>query len=145
MKVLLYYLQSPKKYAKRAMCDKSDSLSLRDVETDAEEEEEEEGVEICICGPKPCRQDLKDTDELSLDSFEEAEVVNVSLWNSIVQKSNDKKSPYSEWVKEKKAAEPVGHLQNGPVEFLEKEIFPLLLPAMKTMLMQARDWDALKV
>lgn len=99
--------------------------------------------EDCICGPNSCRIDPKSSEDSSSD--EEMEFVNVSLWENILRQSEEKLAPYEEWLRERKALEPVAPPLNGPTEFLEKEIFPLLLPAMRIMLMQAREWDALEV
>ncbi|XP_046468135.1 IQ domain-containing protein K [Neodiprion pinetum] len=112
---------------------------LRSLSCDEDEQDDKE----CICGPNPCGFDSKSSKDSSLDSDDEVEVVNVSLWESILRQSEEKTAPYREWIKERNASEPAGKPQDSPADFLDQKIFPLLLPAMRTMLMQAQEWDAL--
>ncbi|XP_048514310.1 IQ domain-containing protein K-like [Athalia rosae] len=126
------------------MCD---SVSVNDFFFSEEEKEIELSEEDpdCLCGPRFCRSSVDSDENLSLDSVDDDEVVNVSLWESIFRKTEEKNVPYKEWLEEKNAAELTVPRHDGPAEFLDKEIFPLLLPAMKKMLEQARKWDALEI
>lgn len=68
-----------------------------------------------------------------------------NLWQSIIDEYEEKRARYTEWKKRKENSSIVVPYQDKPSNYLNKEIFPLLLPAMEKMLAEARRWDVLKV
>ena len=67
-----------------------------------------------------------------------------SLWERILQESEDNMSAYKQWYEEKHFQETIPTFQDESIDYLNKEVFPFLLPALKDMLILARQWNALK-
>lgn len=78
--------------------------------------------------------------ELRIDDKQEE-----NLWQSIVDEYEEKQSQYTEWKKEQESSAVVVPYQDVSSNYLNRKIFPLLLPAMENMLVEARRWDALRV
>ncbi|KAI4488941.1 hypothetical protein M0804_004439 [Polistes exclamans] len=68
-----------------------------------------------------------------------------NLWQSIIDEYEEKRARYTEWKKRKENSSIVVPYQDRPSNYLNKEIFPLLLPAMEKMLAEAHRWNVLKV
>ncbi|KAF7388829.1 hypothetical protein HZH66_009966 [Vespula vulgaris] len=78
--------------------------------------------------------------ELRIDDKQEE-----NLWQSIVDEYEEKQSQYTEWKKEQESSAVVVPYQDVSSNYLNRKIFPLLLPAMENMLVEARRWDALRI
>lgn len=78
----------------------------------------------------------------SIKSEEEAEY---SLWERVLQESGNNLSLYKQWWEEKVSQETEQSFQDGPGDYLNKNIFPILLLARKDILFQARQNNFLKV
>lgn len=99
--------------------------------------ENDDDVEQCQRAKSLSQRDLEDAHVN--DKQEE------NLWRSIVDEYEKKRSRYDEWKKEQESSSIVVPHHDGPSNYLNKKIFPLLLPAMENMLIEARRWDALRV
>ncbi|XP_063995589.1 IQ domain-containing protein K-like [Diachasmimorpha longicaudata] len=65
------------------------------------------------------------------------------LWETILEEFREEREQFDEWEKEQE--EP--RSEKTPceaVEYLNKEIFPVLLPAMEKMLKEAKKWNAIQ-
>lgn len=104
---------------------------------------ENSDVGFCDCGE-------------SSDSYEESEKLSISygesekseekltLWESILQESENQKTLILEWQKLNDNLE-LEKLPCESVKYLNKEVFPVLLPAMEKMLNEARKQNVIKV
>lgn len=110
------------------------------------------GNEIC----SGCFQDVENNDDVqcqraksfSQQDLEDSHVNDKreeNLWRSIIDEYEKKRSRYDEWKKEQEPSSIVVPHHDGASNYLNKKIFPLLLPAMENMLIEARRWDALRV
>ncbi|KAK2586800.1 hypothetical protein KPH14_011825 [Odynerus spinipes] len=99
-----------------ARCEKEESFDLGDAPIDKEEEEQQQ------------QQQQRN-----------------HLWRCIVDEYEKKRSKYTEWKIKLKNSSTTVPYHDGQSNYLNREIFLFLLPAMEEMLAEARRWDALRL
>ncbi|CAG2054060.1 unnamed protein product [Timema podura] len=68
-----------------------------------------------------------------------------SLWEEICSENEEIRHAVLESIDSKKVTEPKVPDTDGPVDYLNKEIFPILLPALEAVLTKAKEWDCLEI
>ncbi|XP_012271944.1 IQ domain-containing protein K [Orussus abietinus] len=76
---------------------------------------------------------------------EESKAKTPSLWEDILRESEEERTLFEEMQRERVELLPERPHQEGCAEYLKREIFPILLPAMEGMLIEANRWNALRI
>ena len=105
----------------------------------------ERSISLCECvNTKSCNSEFTESDDVEQDTVK-SEKTKPSLWERILQETEDNMAVYRQWWEEKHSQEIKPFFQEGSIDYLNKEIFPLLLAALKDMLIQARQFNVLRV
>ncbi|XP_015122733.1 IQ domain-containing protein K [Diachasma alloeum] len=109
--------------------------------------------DLCECLERESYGEYSGTEDEIKESFGEISLrgeekgletnAKLSLWEEILGEFREERREFEEWEREQE--EPGS--EKTPceaVEYLNKEIFPVLLPAMEKMLREARKWNAIE-
>lgn len=107
------------------------------------------GTGFCECLKSESYEEYSGTDESGesfdgIESIEEEAIKKPSLWDTILEEFNEEKRTFEEWEREQEESKSE-ETQCEAIEYLNRVIFPVLLPAMEKMLREAQRWDAIEV
>ncbi|XP_011304785.1 IQ domain-containing protein K-like [Fopius arisanus] len=110
------------------------------------------GNRLCECLKSESCEEYSQNEDESRDSFGEISFAGeedlgsgkkLSLWETILKEFKEEKEEFEEWEKEHEELKS----EKTPceaLEYLNNEIFPILLPGMEKMLREARKWNAIE-